>query len=88
MKNSFGLTPIKAEGSRAPYDELMREYKRKPPPKFEILTPEGEWRPATPTTQYICECGSKEFTVHFKAGGYETSVACINCHETYVVHDG
>ena len=90
-EDKFGLAPIKAEGSSAPFDEsctvMIEMYE---PPEFEILGPEEDWCSynPNPTTQYVCQCGSKNFTVHYQAGGYETSVICTECQEAYIVHEG
>jgi len=58
-----------------------------PPPEYEIVNSCPDV-PPRPTTQYICECGSKSFYVHYQAGGYETSVFCTECDISDVVHAG
>lgn len=88
---NFELAPIKQEGATVPYsedteyDEYLRE-KRADPPKITTLK-DWDYKP-TPTTEYMCECFGTSFSVHYKYGGYETSVKCNGCQKSYIVHEG
>ena len=96
-KDKFGLAQIKAEGRCRIYDKnddvaSLYDFEsiKIDAPEFKILdNNEGyhSYGPA-PTTQYVCHCGSKDFTVHYQSGGYETSIICLKCKEAYIVHEG
>lgn len=87
--SGFDLAPIKAEGSKAPYDEFSGRMDATPKsvPETQVLEKPLYCGP-TPTTKYLCECGSDQFKVYFAAGQYETSVRCLKCDEAYIVHEG
>ena len=92
MNETFGLAPIKAEGTATPFDKDGPQWSDppSPPPEIKILAVRKDsWYVAPdPTTKYVCQCGSDKFTVHYRDGGYETSVRCTSCDEAYTVHEG
>ena len=85
----LGLAVIKKEGDEVSLDPLYRDREniKFTPPIIKVLE-NMYYESPNPTTQYECKCGSREFTVHYKAGGYETSVKCVKCSEAHVVHEG
>ena len=87
--SKFELAKIKAEGTSEPYDELCTGPSVPvTASQYETLMPDPDGFKATPTTKYICQCGSDEFRAYDKAGGHETSIRCTDCNEIYIVHEG
>ena len=87
-KEGFGVVAIKVEGTSVPYDEFSGPSVPVTASQYETLIPDPDGFKATPTTKYICQCGSDEFRAYDKAGGYETSIRCTDCNEIYIVHEG
>lgn len=90
-KKGFGLAPIKTEGESCLYDVNgpKGESTPEPIPETTILsTSTYSDYSATPTTQYLCQCGNDEFKAYYKYDGHETSIRCTNCNEIFIVHEG
>ena len=92
MMSNFKLAKIKAEGTRVSYDIGQHDDLKDDPTRrystYETLIPDPDGFKATPTTKYICQCGSDEFRAYDNPGGYETSIRCTDCDEIYIVHEG
>jgi hypothetical protein len=89
--DNFGLAQLKAEGSKAEYDDKAGPQDPYKPPEFEVLGPLTDFErkfPPVQDTKYMCHCGSDQFTAYDYPGGYQTSLRCVRCDENYSVHEG